>query len=474
MQNIAPYRRVLSLKMTESEKNLRAGKTTGASPLSILIVDDELNIRKTLTVYLETEGHNVVAVSNLQDAVHEASRRSFDLAFVDLRLGTADGLDLIPALLAQTPWLKIIVITAYASIGTAVEAMRRGATDYIPKPFTPAQVKLAVHKVFEMRTLEQRVALLQEDLGRSNPEVDFSTASPAMQRVINLSRQIAPTETTVLLRGESGTGKTALARAIHHWSHRAHKPFCVVSCPTFSSELLESELFGHVKGAFTGAVRDNPGRIAACEGGTLLLDEISDLPPTLQPKLLRFLQDKEYERVGDYTTRKSDVRIIAATNTDLEKAVKEGRFREDLFYRLNVIQIEIPPLHERPEDIAPLAERLLAFFGRARHHLFLGFTHEALRALAQYRWPGNVRELRNVIERVAILCQADHVGIECLPASMLPSESSPRLGDQVSLEKIEEEHIRRVLATSKSLQEAADVLGIDQATLWRRRKKYNI
>jgi len=248
------------------------------NPLNILIVDDELNIRKTLAVCLETEGHHAVAVSNFEDTVNEASRRSFDLAFVDLRLGTADGLNLIPPLLSQTPWLKIIIITAYASIDTAVEAIRRGATDYIPKPFTPAQVRLAVQKVFEMRTLEQRVASLQEDMGRLNPEADFSSANAAMQRVISLSRQVASTEATLLLRGESGTGKTVLARAIHSWSRRANKPICIASCPAFSAELLESELFGHVKGAFTGAVRDNPGRIATCEGGTLLLDEIGDLP----------------------------------------------------------------------------------------------------------------------------------------------------------------------------------------------------
>ena len=449
------------------------GPASGSN-LQVLVVDDEANIRKTLAVCLETGGHRVIGVSNYQDALVEASRRSFDLAFVDLRLGTEDGLDLIPALLKASPWLKVIVITAYASIDSAVEAIRRGATDYIPKPFTPAQIDLAVQKVFERRTLEQKIAALQEDLGREHPEIDFSTTSPAMQKAVNLSRQVAESEATILLRGESGTGKTVLARAIHDWSRRAGRPFGSVSCPAFPSELLESELFGHVKGAFTGAVRDNPGRIAACDGGTLFLDEISDLPPTLQPKLLRFVQDREYERVGDSLTRKADVRLIAATNIDLEKAVERGEFREDLYYRLNVIQIELPPLRERRDDVPGLAERLLAFHGRRNHRCGLSMTPEALAALSRYSWPGNVRELSNVIERAAILCRSDRIGPECLPGSILPAEFSVAIGDPVTIEKIEEQHIRRVLAKAKSLQEAARTLGVDQATLWRRRKKYRI
>jgi len=444
------------------------------SPLHILVVDDELNIRKTLAVCLETEGHRVTAVSNFQDALAEASRRSFELAFVDLRLGTDDGLDLIPALLAATPWLKIIVITAYASIDTAVEAIRRGATDYIPKPFTPAQINLAVRKVFEVRSLERKVAALQEDLGHQRPEIDFSSSSPRMQRAVNMARQAATSEATILLSGESGTGKTVLARAIHSWSRRADKPFSLISCPSFPPELLESELFGHVKGAFTGAVRDNPGRIAATDGGTLFLDEIGDLPLPLQPKLLRFVQDREFERVGDTATRKADVRLIAATNTNLAEAVKEGRFREDLYFRLSVIPIEIPPLRERPDDVPVLAERLLAFHARNNHRSFLGFNDEALQALTAYHWPGNLRELSNAIERAAILCPADRISLEYLPANISPGGGEVKIGDPVSLDRIEEAHIRRVLADSRSLQEAAAVLGIDQATLWRRRKQYGI
>lgn len=442
--------------------------------LNVLIVDDELNIRKTLSVCLETEGHHVVAVSNSQDAVSESERRSFDTAFVDLRLGTDSGLDLIPSLLKVSPWIKIVVITAYASIDTAVEAIRRGAVDYIPKPFTPDQVKLAVRKIASMRSLEQRIEVLQADLSRMNPEVDFTCASPVMQRTIELARQVAPSDSIILLTGENGTGKSVLARAIHAWSNRSNSPFAEISCPSLSAELLESELFGHVKGAFTGAVRDNPGRISACEGGTLFLDEIGDLPLTIQPKLLRFIQERQYERLGEHVTRKADVRLIAATNMDLEQAVSEHRFREDLYYRLNVIQIEIPPLRERADEIALLAGRMLTFFGRNNHRPCQRFTDEALRSLLRYGWPGNVRELRNAIERASILCGKDLVGIEYLPEKIVDTEESPKPGDLVSLERLEEMHIRRVLAATKSLQEAADILGVDQATLWRKRKKYNI
>lgn len=442
--------------------------------MNILIVDDEANIRRTLSLCLESDGHRAIAVSNPEDGLIEASQTSFDVAFLDLRLGSENGLDLIQPLLASSPWLKVIIITAYSSIETAIEAMRRGASDYIPKPFTPAQVRLAVEKVAQVRSLEQKLSSLQEELGRTIPEVDFSSGNPSMQRAICLAQQIAPTEASVLLRGESGTGKTILARQIHHWSDRSSKPFGVISCPALSPELMESELFGHIKGAFTGAIRDNPGRISSCEGGTLLLDEISELALSVQPRLLRFLQDREYERMGSQRVRKADVRIISATNSNLERAMEMGTFREDLLYRLNVIQIEIPPLRERPGDIVALAEKLLTFFSRKYHHPLTGFTDEAVEILREHSWPGNVRELRNVVERAAILCRTDKVGAAYLPGKMTLHGVGPQVGDPVKLERIEEEHIRRVLAKSKSLQQAADTLGIDQATLWRRRKQIGI
>lgn len=442
--------------------------------LNILIVDDEANIRKTLRVFLESRGHWVISVSNGRDAQMEADRQVFDLAFVDLRLGAEKGLDLIPPLLGACPWIKIVVITAYASIDTAVEAMRRGATDYIPKPFTPEQVELVTERLAKIRSMEQRIATLKEDLERLHPEVTFTSQYSSMLRAIELARQVAISEAIVLLRGPSGTGKTVLARAIHGWSNRAGKPFGTVSCPVLSPELLESELFGHVKGAFTGALRDNPGRVSACNGGTLFLDEIGDLPLSVQPKLLRFIQDREYEHVGDQKTRKADVRIIAATNSDLEIAVKEGRFREDLYYRMNVIQIDLPPLADRPDDVETMAREMLSFFGAQNHKYFIGFSNEALRALRNYSWPGNVRELRNVVERAAILCTTELVGVGYLPASIVPSAPSVQIGDHVSLKVMEENHIRRVIASTRTLQEASDILGIDQATLWYKRKQYGI
>jgi NtrC-family two-component system response regulator AlgB len=452
----------------DSDRSAKSNET-----LTILVVDDETSIRKMLMTSLEVEGHRVVCVSNSQDAADAAAHRSFDLAFVDLRLGSHSGLDLIPALITQSPWMKIVVITAYASIDTAVQAIRNGAADYLPKPFTPAQVAAAVRTAIELRRLENRVQGLQDALQRGDVgEIDLNSRSPAMQRAVSLARQVAAADAMVLVRGESGTGKGVLARAIHSWSPRAGKAFSVVSCPSLSGELLESELFGHVKGAFTSAVRDNPGRVAASEGGTLFLDEIGEMPVSLQPKLLRFLQDREYERVGDNITRRADVRIIAATNANLEDAVRAGRFREDLYYRLNVVQIDVPPLRERPDDVIHFAERFLKLLGARKR--IAGFTPAAVNALQHYTWPGNLRELRNAVERAVIVTTGDYVGLEHFPASLVPKPDEIQIGDPIPLDQVEELHIRRILSATKSLEQAAEILNIDSATLWRRRKKYGI
>jgi NtrC-family two-component system response regulator AlgB len=450
--------------------------STNFFKLAVLVIDDEPGIRKALGACLEADGHDVVAVSNSTDALSATTRKSFDLVFVDLQLRGQSGLDLIPPLLAENPWLKIVVITAYASIDTAVASIKLGASDYLPKPFTPAQVSMITQKVGQLRALERKVSRLEDALGESSSEIDLTTCNPSMQRCIELARQVAPTDATVLIRGESGTGKGVLARAIHSWSNRSGKTFAIVSCPSLSQELLESELFGHVKGAFTGAIRDNPGRLAANDGGTLLLDEIGDLPLGLQPKLLRFVQDREFERVGDHKTRKADVRILAATNVNLEDALKAGRFREDLLYRIKVIEITLPPLRERPEDALRLAERLLTHLGRRIGKAFTGFTEAAKQAIRDYNWPGNVRELRNVVERASILCRGESVGPEDMLLTISPRSpaSSAGIGEMLTLEQLEERHIRAVLAATASLDEAARILGMDSVTLWRRRKRYGI
>lgn len=444
------------------------------SLMNILIIDDETNIHRTLSYCLAKEGHEVISVTNPDDAREEFRRRIFDIAFVDLKLGEADGMELIPVLQSDSPWTKIVVITAYSSIETAVEAIRRGATDYVVKPFTPDQIRLLTRRIGHIRLLENQITTLHEDVQRLGPEERFQSGNAGMQRIIETARKAAQSGAIILLRGESGIGKTVYAKAIHNWSERASHPMVTVACPSVPPDLLESELFGHVKGAYTGAIRDNPGRFAACEGGTLFLDEIGDIAPSVQAKLLRFIQEKEYERLGDSKTRKANVRIIVATNTNLEKNVEEGRFREDLFYRLNVIGITIPPLRERKEDILPLASGFLKYFCKINKKSRLGFTKETEEAFQNYGWPGNVRELRNMIERAVILGNGEWIGISELPGNMAPKTDSRSIGDLVSLSTIEELHIRRVLAQTSSIQEAADILGIDQATLWRRRKKYNI
>src|SRR5579885_1541523 len=311
--------------------------------MELLLIDDEASLRRTLRTVLESMGHTVAEAACAEQALHWLRKQHFDAAFLDLRLRREEGMDLLPLLLREAPGLAVIVITAHATIASAVEAMRAGAFDYLPKPFTPDQLRLVLERWRQMQRLRNRLASLEEQVRSTAPEMDLHTSEPAMQQALDLAFQVSPSEATVLLRGESGTGKGVLARAIHERSGRANGPFVIVHCPSLSSELLESELFGHVKGAFTGAVRDTEGKVAAAEGGTLFFDEIGDVPPALQSKLLRLLQDRSYERVGETTTRIASVRIIAATNRDLSAGVAAGRFREDLFYRLNVIDIELPP-----------------------------------------------------------------------------------------------------------------------------------
>jgi NtrC-family two-component system response regulator AlgB len=439
----------------------------------VLIIDDEKNIRATISVCVEGMGCAATSVGSADAALEALERQSYDLAFLDLRLGDADGLDLLPRLLAARPELQVVVITAYATFETAVEAIKRGATDYLPKPFTPVQIRHAVEQSAKRRAVAARVAELESTLAAEVPGIEEQTASPRMRAVLDVVGRAAASDASILLRGENGTGKGVLARAAHARSPRSNRPFVTVNCPTLSEELLASELFGHAKGAFTGAVRDQAGRVEAAEGGTLFLDEIGEISPGLQTKLLRFLQERRFERVGENRTRTADVRVVAATNRDLEKDVAEGRFREDLWFRLNVIELRVPPLRERGEDILPLARRFLEFFARAAGRPAPELTPEAETALLGYAWPGNVRELRNAMERAVILWPARKIGAEALPERIAAhGVPVPRLGGDFTVEQIEREHILRVLQSAPTLEDAARILGIDSSTLWRKRRKY--
>lgn len=442
--------------------------------LNILIVDDEVNIRKTLALALEVAGHQVTAVGNAREAVAQASARPFDLIFLDVRLGQDNGVDIIPDLIATCPWVQIVIITAHGTLETAVEAMKRGASDFLPKPFTPGQVQGIASRLESARPGFVLAKWGGEAPDGGEPALDLQSQSPAMQQAFNLARQVAPTEAVVLLRGESGTGKSVLARLIHAWSARASKPFGTLSCPSLSPELLESELFGHMRGAFTGALRDTPGRIASLDGGTLFLDEVGELPLAVQAKLLRFLQERQYERLGESQTRKANLRVIAATNAPLEEWVAAGKFREDLLYRLNVFPIELPPLRNRREDLPLLAHRFLGHFAHCHHRQFLGFDPEALSAIQAFSWPGNVRELRNKLERASILARGPQVTPADLGLITKTLSTAIQVGAEATLDQLEEAHIRQILASQHSLETAARILGIDAATLWRKRKKYGL
>ena len=385
---------------------------------------------------------------------------------------------MLPEILRLQPGIGVIVITAFATFETAVEAMKLGAVDYLPKPFTPDQVRHAARRVVTESQLKRKIGELQQRIDETEGETSFETNSPVFRAFLLTAGRAAASDTVVLLRGESGTGKNVMARWIQARSKLADRPFVTVHCPMLSGDLMTSALFGHRKGSFTGAVSDTVGKVEEAEGGTLFLDEVGDLTPDAQARLLRFLNDQTYERLGESNERRANVRIVAATNRPLEDAVKEGRFREDLFYRLNVITLTIPPLRDRPEDIVLLARHCLRFLGRKQGRPDLSFSPAAEQAMEAYPWPGNLRELRNAVERAVILVPSKvldpgDLGITPIAANSHAYAAS-LLGSDVSLEVVEREHIARVVARAPSLEAAAKTLGIDATTLQRKRKRYGL
>jgi NtrC-family two-component system response regulator AlgB len=447
-----------------------------------LVIDDDPGIRQSLRLCLEVSGVRVLGVATTEAALEALDRGQFDVVLLDLWLGADSGLAALPEILRRQPTVGVIVVTAYASIESAVEAVRAGAVDYLPKPFSPEQVRLAAERVLSTRRLQREVAELQSQVQAAEAEITFETRSERFRTFMQTAARVAAADCVVLLQGESGTGKNILARWLRAHSPRQDQPFVTVHCPLLSGDLMTSALFGDRKGAFTGATADTPGKVEEAEHGTLFLDEVADLPPEAQSRLLRFLNDRTYERLGDTKERQADVRLIAATNRSLEDAIQAGRFRDDLYFRLHVVTLSLPPLRERPEDLLPLASHYLGFFGIRQGRRALSFSPTCERAMQLYPWPGNLRELRNAIERAVILAPLDVVevtdlGLPAAVGAMPPAGgvgSVPMLGGDYALEEIEREHIARVLARVTSTEASARLLGIDPTTLQRKRKRYGL
>jgi DNA-binding NtrC family response regulator len=431
-----------------------------------LVVDDERNILNTIGICLESIGMIVTLCSKPQDVIHLLQQQSFDLAFVDLKMSPMDGVEVLTEIKQYSPTTTVIIMTAHGSVDTAVIAIKKGAYDYLQKPFDFEELKLFTQKVLEHHRLVHEVQELKEELATLQGTGNIVTRNRAMIEQLDLAARVAESAISVLIEGESGTGKELVAHYVHQKSGRADKPFIKVNCAAIPEQLLESELFGHVRGAFTGALKDRQGRFEMADGGTIFLDEIGELPSSIQSKLLRVLQSKDFERIGENVTRKVDVRVVSATNRNLDEALKEGVFREDLFYRLNGVRIKLPPLRERPEDIPLLLQHFLEKFSNDRK---IVISPDAEKALREYRWSGNVREMENVVERASLLAT------DCIELKHLPDEirTSSEMGT-LSLEEAERIQIKRVLQIAKDYDEAAQILGVDRKTLLHKRKKYSL
>jgi two-component system, NtrC family, response regulator AlgB len=453
--------------------------------MDFLVIDDDKTFRDATCFLIEEAGHYAEGVESGQLGLNWLKEDKWDAVLLDVNLGKENGLDVLTEIQKQFPQLPVVMFTAQGSVKVAVEAMRRGAVDFLEKPFQREQFMTVLARLQRLRQMSQRIERLEQEVTETKaqslePIFDFTT--PIMRDVMDILMRAAKTPASILILGESGTGKSVAARAIHEKSHLADKPFVTVSCPSLSKELLESELFGHVRGSFTGAIKDHWGKVKAAEGGTLFLDEIGDLPMEIQPKLLRLLQEREYERLGENVTRLANLRIIAATNRDLKKRVAEGLFREDLYFRLNVIAVEMPPLRSRDGDLIRFAEHYEKFFAEQCSRKLEGLSSEAVACIHAYLWPGNLRELRNAIERAVILAKREKLFPEDFPAELrgqnataiVAGENLPQIGSLISLEKLEEAHLRKILERTPSLTEAAEILGIDQATLYRKRKKIGL
>lgn len=442
--------------------------------MNLLIIDDEKNVLATTAMTVDTAGHQAFTAHNTRQADRILAEEDIHAILLDRMLGKEDGLEYLERLNSEGNQRPIIIFTAYSSIESAVDSMRKGAFTYIQKPFVPEQIRHTLgvleDKIKSMRKIDE----LEQQVTQQEPSILMESKEPVLTDAYRIAFKAARSDASILLLGPSGTGKSVLARQIHEASDRSEFPFVEISCPSLSKELLESELFGHAKGAFTGAVKETWGKVHAADHGTVFLDEIGELPLEIQPRLLRLLQEWTYERVGETRQRKADVRMITATNRDLRKEVEAGQFREDLYYRLKVISVELPPLVERQADLRNLAENFLSFYAAKMKRPELSFDREALQAIQTYDWPGNLREMRNLIERAVILAEGNQITAADLHLNPEPVSSGVALGQAVPLRKIEEAHIRRVLEQTEGFGNAAKILDIDTATLYRKRKSLGL
>ncbi len=447
-----------------------------ADPYKILIVDDERDICRALEFLLSREGYKIATAFNGVDALKKIEAEEFDLVISDLKMESMSGLELLEKAMTIYPNLIVIIMTAFASVESAVEAMKKGASDYIVKPFINEDVKMTVKRLLEHKSIVMENLALRQQLSQQFGSKEFVGVSPQIFTIFDMLKKVIPTRSSILILGESGTGKGMIAEVVHSNSQRKDKPFISINCSAIPENLLESELFGYKKGAFTGAATDKKGLITMADQGTLFLDEIGDMPMALQAKVLKVLEAGEVLPVGDTKPKYVDVRIVAATNKKLEEQISKGLFREDLYYRLNVIEVKLPPLRERKEDINVLTRHFVEKYGRENNKKITGLTDEAMEVLNNYSWPGNIRELRNVIERAVVLASGDNIGLAEL-SDRIKLQQGTR-GSQSLKDKIENYESRIIrdtlLAHNGSKESSAKELDVDLATLYRKIKKLGI